>query len=96
MSNKNEPTVIFSTRVYRSKANQYDQTCKAVKIERSTFIRDALDAHDIYLNDRLSRSLAFQNSRWGRILKEEKEQAKITGSLIGLLFGCGIALLSSK
>lgn len=96
MSNKNEPTVIFSTRVYRSKANQYDQTCKAVKIERSTFIRDALDAHNIYLNETLSRSLAFQNSRWGRILKEEKEQAKITGSLVGLLFGCGIVLLSSK
>ena len=96
MSNKNEPTVIFSTRVYRSKASQYDQTCKAVKIERSTFIRDALDAHDNYLNDRLSRSLAFQNSSWGRILKEEKEQAKLIGSLVGLLFGCGIALLFNK
>ena len=96
MGNKSKSTVIFSTRVNESKAKEYNQTCSAAKIERSAFIRDALDSHNIYLNETLSRRLAFQNSYWGRVQKEDIETAKVVGSLVGLVLGCGLVLLTSK
>jgi hypothetical protein len=92
MEKKSNPSVIFSTRVGAQKAIDYDRTCLAYGIERSSFIRDALESHHLFLVDSLSKKARFENSVWGREISENQQNAQAISALFGIAIFCGIAI----